>query len=309
MAAKESGQTPPHRDSYYLLIYNLFGLISIATQVIRSLALTQGSISAGRTLQNRLLRHVVRLPMSFFDSQPTGRLLNRFTKDVESVDMNVAQAVDSFLTCFVSVVGALMVVIVVTPGVVALIIPIGFLYYQVQQLFIATSRETKRLDSLAFSPIFGNFNETLQGLITIRAFRKQADFDQKDRRLIDHSNRAYWPIVSVNRCGGWRHALDTLGGTTCMAGPEPLFPLVCLNCRWLSVRIETYGNLVVYGAAIFVGVLTQRNAGLAGLALTSALNVTGFMNWMVRQASMRAGLAAAAATSSLPPWTAGLACD
>lgn len=111
--------------------------------------------------------------------------------------------------------------------------------------------QTKRLDSLAFSPIFGHFNESLQGLLTIRAFRRQEDFDAKNVRLLNGSNRAYWPIMAVN--------------------------------RWLSVRIEMVGNFTVFGAAVFVGVITQRNAGLAGLALTSALNVTGFMNWMVRQ--------------------------
>lgn len=111
-------------------------------------------------------------------------------------------------------------------------------------------QQTKRLDSLAYSPIFGHFNESLTGLTTIRAFRKQADFDAKNIQLLDNSNRAYWTIQAVN--------------------------------RWLSIRIEMYGNIVVFGAALFVSVLTRKNAGLAGLALTSALTVTGFMNWTVR---------------------------
>jgi len=66
--------------------------------------------------------------------------------------------------------------------------------------YIATSRELKRLDSLALSPIFGNFNESLQGLLTLRAFRKQDQFTTRNHALLDKSNRCWWPIQVVNRC-------------------------------------------------------------------------------------------------------------
>ncbi len=69
-----------------------------------------------------------------------------------------------------------------------------------QVYYIATSRELKRLDSLALSPIFGNFNESLQGLLTLRAFRKQDQFTQRNQALLDKSNRCWWPIQVVNRC-------------------------------------------------------------------------------------------------------------
>lgn len=69
----------------------------------------------------------------------------------------------------------------------------------VQVYYIATSRELKRLDSLALSPIFGNFNESLQGLLTLRAFRKQDQFTQRNHALLNKSNRCWWPIQVVNR--------------------------------------------------------------------------------------------------------------
>ena len=68
-----------------------------------------------------------------------------------------------------------------------------------QVYYIATSRELKRLDSLALSPIFGNFNESLQGLLTLRAFRKQDQFTSRNHALLDKSNRCWWPIQVVNR--------------------------------------------------------------------------------------------------------------
>ena len=67
-----------------------------------------------------------------------------------------------------------------------------------QLYYIATSRELKRLDSLAMSPIFGHFSETLTGLLTLRAFRKQGYFSKRNHEKLDHSNRVYWIIQNVN---------------------------------------------------------------------------------------------------------------
>jgi hypothetical protein len=71
------------------------------------------------------------------------------------------------------------------------------------------------------------------------------------QEALNHSNRAYWPIQVLN--------------------------------RWLSVRLEMMGAVVVFFTALTVVLLLPRNAGLAGLALTSSLSLTGIMNWMVRQ--------------------------
>lgn len=236
---------------YYMWVYFAIGLISLIFQVTRAVAVVLGSIAAARRLHKSLLATVLRLPMSFFDSQPTGRLLNRFTKDTESVDTSIQSSVASFLNCAVSVLWSLIVVVAVSPAVALALIPLTLAYSAVQKRYIATSRELKRLDSLALSPIFSHFGETLAGLATLRAFRAQDRFAARDARLLNESNRCYWPAQCVN--------------------------------RWLSVRLELLGIAVVFGTAIFVSTVLPTSAGLAGLALTSALNLTGLMNWMVRQ--------------------------
>ena len=220
-------------------------------QAIRAYATVAGSVTAARTLHTRLLDRVVRLPMAFFDSQPSGRLLNRFSKDTEAVDTMLGEIVQSALTCAVNVAFAMAVVAGVTPAVVLLAVPLAFAYLQVQASYMAASREVKRLDSLALSPIFGGFSETLAGLATLRAFRAGPAALAAQRTLLDASARAYWPML-------------------------------CLN-RWLSVRLELLGIAVVFGAALTAGVLLPVSAGVAGLALTSALNLTGLLNWMVRK--------------------------
>ena len=182
-----------------------------------------------------------------------GRLLNRFTKDTESVDTLLQSSVSSFLNCAVSVAWSIVVVLAVSPGVALAILPLAFVYTSIQKRYIATSRELKRLDSVALSPIFSHFSETLQGLATLRAFRAQARFEARNAELLNESNRCFWPAQCVN--------------------------------RWLSVRLELIGISVVFATAAFVStpLFGSTSAGLAGLALTSALNLTGLMNWMVRQ--------------------------
>lgn len=84
--------------------------------------------------RSELLAKVVRLPMSFFDSQPTGRLLNRFTKDTEAVDVTMSGTVSSALTCFVSAGLSLAVVIYVSPLVILAVIPLMLFYHRVQKV-------------------------------------------------------------------------------------------------------------------------------------------------------------------------------
>ena len=138
--------------------------------------------------------------------------------------------------------------------------------------------------------------------MTVRGFRQQSSFEARNQALLDHSNRAYWP---AQVCGpAWlegRHAEQrewqcALGGlavhqsalchgtqTACLQGPAApalhrivSLPTVlqCIN-RWLSVRLELLGIAVVFGTAVLVAVAAPRSAGLAGLALTSALSLTG----------------------------------
>ncbi|KAF8057290.1 Abcc2 [Scenedesmus sp. PABB004] len=237
--------------AWYLALYTTLGLASVGLVLARSALLVVGSVAASRTLHGRLLAKMLRLPMSFYDSQPTGRLINRFTKDTEAVDMQMAASVSSALTCIVSAALSIVVVVVVSPYTALALVPLAVLYYRVQRLYIATSRELKRLDALAFSPIFQHYGETLSGLATIRAFGRQALFAATNRAHIEQSNRAWWPIQLLN--------------------------------RWLSMRLELTGAVVVFVTAVAVGVLVPRNAGLAGLAISSALNLTGTLAWMVRQ--------------------------
>jgi len=237
----------------YVLVYSAFGLASVVFTAIRSVFIVFGSNNASRNLGNTLLEHVIRLPMSFFDSNPLGRLLNRFTADIDAIDTGLQQTFSSAITTFVNVLAAIILMMIVTPEIGVAIAILGVFYWRVQRIYVTSSREIKRLDAISLSPIFSLFGETSSGLPTVRAFRKQDQLRERNLDLIDASNRAYWPHMSIN--------------------------------RWLSMRLESLGNLITTLSAVVVTVISPADAGFVGLVISSAMSITGVMNWLVRQVS------------------------
>lgn len=148
-----------------------------------------------------------------------------------------------------------MVISVGTPAFIAVIIPLGALYLWVQRYYLRTSRELKRLDSVSKSPIYAHFQETLAGISTIRAYRQSNRFTQENEWRVDANLRAYFPSINAN--------------------------------RWLAVRLEFLGSLIILAAATFavvsVSTGSQLSAGFVGLAMSYALTITQSLNWIVRQ--------------------------
>ena len=142
-------------------------------------------------------------------------------------------------------------ILYITPFFIIPIIHIPLFYTALQRFYITTSRELKRLDSLMRSPIFGLFEETLQGLSTIRVFGTQSAYICKNRARIDQSTRALFAFVTSH--------------------------------RWLEVRLELLGAIFVFAVAFTCILAHNPNPSFAGLALTTALTISASMTWMVRE--------------------------
>ncbi|KAF9874044.1 ABC metal ion transporter [Colletotrichum karsti] len=240
----------------YIGIYFAFGIGSSLLTVVQTLILwIFCSIEASRKLHESMANAIFRSPMSFFDVTPTGRILNRFSSDIYRVDEVLAR---TFNMLFVNVARSgftLAVIAVATPPFIALIIPIGLMYYWIQRYYLRTSRELKRLDSVTKSPIYAHFQESLGGISTIRAYRQQQRFELENEWRVDANLKAYFPSISAN--------------------------------RWLAVRLEFIGAIVIMSAAGFavISVASHSNLspGLVGLAMSYALQITTSLNWIVRQ--------------------------
>ena len=179
----------------YMLLYFALGIASVLLTFCRAVTLVLATLTASQSLHDKLVAKLLTLPMSFFDTQPTGRLVNRFTKDVEACDISLQGPITSFVTCVTDIFLSVIVVAGTTEGAILLpLMPLAWFYSMVQRYYLATSRELKRLDSIAVSPIFGSFAETLAGLTTVRAFARQRLFAERNEGLMDSSNRAWWPM-------------------------------------------------------------------------------------------------------------------
>ncbi|KAK9813623.1 hypothetical protein WJX73_000516 [Symbiochloris irregularis] len=238
---------------HYLTIYLYMGLGCIVGEVLFAFIMALGSVRAAKRLHQNLLRGLLRLPMSFFDSQPTGRLMNRFTKDTQAVDLTLATVISDVINCMSSTLASLTLSSIVSPLAVLAFVPVAWGFEQIRRRYIAASRELKRLDSLALSPVLSYFTETLQGLVTVRAFGTQEAHVTQQAAWLQGNTRAFLPMISVN--------------------------------RWLGVRVEGTGALLVGLVAITCTLILPRSAGLAGLAITSTLDLAMMANWVLRQLS------------------------
>jgi ABC-type multidrug transport system fused ATPase/permease subunit len=245
----------PHVGKY-IGVYFAFGVGSAALVVLQTLILwIFCSIEASRKLHERMAFAIFRSPMSFFETTPAGRILNRFSSDIYKVDEVLAR---TFNMLFVNTARAAFTLVVIswsTPLFIAGIIPLGGLYFYIQRYYLRTSRELKRLDSVSRSPIYAHFQESLSGMSTIRAYRQQKRFELDNEWRVDANLRAYFPSINAN--------------------------------RWLAVRLEFIGSVIILAAAGLSVMAVASNSGITagkvGLAMSYALQITQSLNWIVRQ--------------------------
>jgi len=253
--AGRSGSMPAEKLAMYLGVYGALGVGYSGGMLVAGIALALAGIRASEKLHSGMLDRIMHVPMAFFDTTPLGRIVNRFSQDVYTIDEMIPRTLSSLISCIGQVISTVLVIAMTTPLFLLAIFPLGALYYFVQRYYIATSRQLKRIESVTRSPIYAHFSETLSGVATIRAYNKQALFTIENENKVDYNLQAYYPSVAAN--------------------------------RWLAMRLEFLGNCAILFAAIFAVNEARNNilAGDVGLSLTYAMSVTQTLNWMVRMAT------------------------
>ncbi|KAI7821393.1 P-loop containing nucleoside triphosphate hydrolase protein [Gamsiella multidivaricata] len=242
--------------SYYLIGYGLFVIlfmcidiaVNYTTQVICG-------IRASKVIYDRLLTRVLRLPMSFFDVTPMGRIVNRFSSDIYNIDLQLAEEWND-LFVFISIIGGTLFVIAYsTPVFLIAVPPLIMTYFWVQHYFIKSSSSLKRLYSVSKSPLYQHFSETLNGVSSIRVMKGlREQFIQQNESRID---------ILSNRLNAYN-----------------------FDNRWLQIRLESLGGITVFiSASLAVMNAARLDPSLVGLALSYALNMVGFINYLVRTVS------------------------
>ncbi|KAM9537342.1 ATP-binding cassette sub-family C member 3 [Guaruba guarouba] len=243
-----------HNTAMRIGVYAALGLLQGLIVFISSFTLAMGGINAARSLHTALLENKFHTPQSFYDTTPTGRIINRFSKDIYVIDEVIPPTILMFLGTFFSSLSTMIVIIASTPLFAVVTVPLAILYFFVQRFYVATSRQLKRLESVSRSPIYSHFSETVSGASVIRAYGRVKSFIDISDLKVDENQKSYYPGIISN--------------------------------RWLGIRVEFVGNCIVLFAALFAVIgKNSLNAGLVGLSVSYALQVTLALNWMVRMTS------------------------
>ncbi|XP_075021177.1 multidrug resistance-associated protein 1 isoform X6 [Calonectris borealis] len=235
-------------------VYGALGISQGIAVFGYSMVVSIGGIFASRHLHLNLLHNVLRSPISFFERTPSGNLVNRFSKEIDTIDSTIPPIIKMFMGSTFNVIGACIIILLATPIAAVIIPPLGLVYLFVQRFYVATSRQLKRLESVSRSPVYSHFNETLLGVSVIRAFEEQKRFIKQNDMKVDENQKAYYPSIVAN--------------------------------RWLAVRLEYVGNCIVLFAALFAVIARNKlSAGLVGLSVSYSLQITAYLNWLVRMSS------------------------
>ncbi|KAK2168341.1 hypothetical protein NP493_1234g00004 [Ridgeia piscesae] len=237
-----------------LAVYGGFGGLQLFFVSMQSLALACGSVCASSKLFSALLDAILRAPVSFFDTTPIGRIVNRFAKDMDIVDSTLPSYISFFLLVLVPLMSTICIILYSLPVFAAVLIPFGVIFVLVKFVYSTNLRQLKRIDSVSRSPIYSYFEDTLVGLASVRAYRRQTEFTADFDQLVDRSQQAWYLYV------------------------------ICV--RWLGVLMESVAAIFLLLVSLFVvfesGTLS---AGVAALALTYALQVTGAINLSLRSSA------------------------
>jgi ATP-binding cassette subfamily C (CFTR/MRP) protein 1 len=239
------------RNLYWLEIYIILGCGSIAAYAVRSAALAIHRIGVSELLQKDLLQRSMKAPISFFDTTPLGRILNRFSSDLSTVDEELTQTISSVMNCVVQVLGAVAGVVGATKGTfLVLFAPLGFFYFRLQRYFRVGNTNVARLESVSRSPVYADFSQALAGISSIRAYKDQNRFIQQLEALVNANS-----IANIT---------------------QQLFS------QWLAVRLDLIGSLISFGIALLAIVAPGFiPAGFVAVGLSYSFQLTTYSRMFV----------------------------
>ncbi|KAL9471438.1 hypothetical protein ACSS6W_009379 [Trichoderma asperelloides] len=236
----------------YIGIYAGLGAVQAILMFLFSVMLSILGTTSSKVMLREAMFRVLRAPMSFFDTTPLGRITNRFSRDVDVMDNNLTDAIRMyfFTLCMVTAVFALIIAYFHYFAIA--LVPLYFLFIGAASYYRASAREVKRFESVLRSTVFAKFGEGLSGVASIRAYGLKSRFIQDLRQSIDEMNSAYFLTYS--------------------------------NQRWLSLRLDMIGNLLVFTVGILV--VTSRfsvNPSIGGLVLSYILSIVQMLQFSIRQ--------------------------
>ncbi|KAJ1450288.1 P-loop containing nucleoside triphosphate hydrolase protein [Pelagophyceae sp. CCMP2097] len=243
----------------FVRTYAVLSAFAVACIVAQQLAAVTAARRASARIHAKAFDAVIRAPLAYFDSTPPGRLLARFGNDVNVVDTMLMTSLNGTAAQLVLLCATLALNAFLVPWLLPLTLPVLLAYGKLAKVYRSSSRELKRLENIAESPVYSGFASTMDGLVTIRAFQGAG------KRSVKQAESAVddWVICWLrNNCAN----------------------------RWMGMRLDCVGAAVVGLTALLcvlrvegqLGSQSDFPAGRVGLMLSFAASASSVLNWCVR---------------------------
>lgn len=248
--------TEEFNTNFYLMIYGSLTLITYICIWVRAIMHFYVCVSSGIHMHKKMFYSILRSPIRFFDTNPSGRILNRFSKDIGQIDDLLPLTFFDFMYIAGLILSILILTVVINFMVAIIILPLIAVFLWLRQYYLKTSRDIKRLEGSTRSPVFSLLSSTLQGLSTVRAFKVQKKFEEKFHERQNLHSSAWYLFL----CGG----------------------------RWLGVRLDILSAVFITTVAfmcLFTASFIDVDPGQVGLSLTYSITLLGMFQWGVRQST------------------------
>ncbi|KAK4498512.1 hypothetical protein PRZ48_011170 [Zasmidium cellare] len=238
-------------DAYYLGVYATLGIVQAGLMFFFCRSITYYAIRASYNMLDGALTSVVRSPMSFFDTTPLGRLINRFSKDTDTIDNTLADSLRLFMMTTGSTLAVFILIVTYYQLFVFAILPVIAAYLSYTNYYRSSAREMKYHESTLRSKVFAQFGEAINGVSTIKSYGAQDRFVSRFYRAVDDMNSAYILSFSYQ--------------------------------RWLAIRLDGIGLILVLTA----GLLAVRSSlsvdpSVVGIVVAWIVSVSNMLQYTIR---------------------------
>jgi len=241
---------PEMETTKYLTVYALLALTYVLLTIVRDATTFWGSLKSSSALYKKLISSILNATPRFHDTTPVGRILNRLSKDVETIDQELSPVLLFLLDILLQTVSILAVVIYAVPQFAWLAVFIMVVFAAIGAVYLTSSRDLKRIESVQRSPIYTLVGEVLNGAVAIRAFGDSGRFTRHCLRLIDRASAPFFFLWYEN--------------------------------RWLSIRTDLVAATVAASAALLLIATPEADASLSGFTLSYSIMLLEPILWIVR---------------------------
>ncbi|XP_037038321.1 probable multidrug resistance-associated protein lethal(2)03659 isoform X1 [Bradysia coprophila] len=237
----------------YIITYGILMAVATYVYVHRTFAFFFMCLRASMKLHDKLFQGVTRAAMVFYNNNPSGRILNRFSRDISNIDTLLPPSFIDCLSFFLEFFATIVIVAIANYWLLIPTLIMTIFFYILRYIYISTARSIKRVESLTLSPIYSHINSTLQGLSTVRASKAQHVLESEFYIHSDYNTGASYLKLTTNRAFAF----------------------------WLDVVCVFYIGVVTFSFLV----IDNKNvrSGNIGLAILNCINLIGMCQWGMRQ--------------------------